>query len=94
MHIQVLVVFYIKESKKQSQLKTTDNSKAQLALLKEILYDDNQLKNLILKSDSTLKTVKDFFNSNANENALFDLNGKRQVKINMTLAPNVTDLNE
>jgi hypothetical protein len=32
-----------------------------LALLKEILYDDDQLKNLINKSDSTLKAVQDFF---------------------------------
>lgn len=36
-------------------------SKSQLSLLKEILHDDEQIKNLILKSDSTLKVVQSFF---------------------------------
>ena len=60
------VGFYYKDKKIQSK----PDSKAQLALLKEILYDDEQLKNLILKSDSTLKTVKDFFKSNDNETSI------------------------
>ena len=34
------------------------------------MYDDEQLKNLILKSDSTLKTVKDFFKPNDNETSI------------------------
>lgn len=64
-------------------------------MLKEILYDDEQLKKLMTKSDSTLKTVHDFFNEDeqAMQNNQF-LGNKKQVKINMTLAPNVTDLNE
>ena len=69
--------------------KKKQDAKTQLALLKEILYDDEQLKSLIHKSDSTLKTVQDFFTlDNSN------LTNKKQVKINMTLAPNITDLNE
>jgi hypothetical protein len=65
-----LIAFILLIESKKLTLPKADNSKAQLALLKEILYDDNQLKNLLLKSDSTLKTVKDFFNEN--ENGLFD----------------------
>lgn len=43
------------------------DNKAQLALLKEILCDDEQLKNLINKSDSTLKLVKNFFNDDEDD---------------------------
>ena len=53
--------------------KKSQDAKAQLALLKEILYDDEQLKSLIHKSDSTLKTVKDFFNVDSDNH---QLNGK------------------
>lgn len=80
------------EKQQQQALKVNKNqsAKAQLALLKEILYDDEQLKNLINKSDSTLRTVQDFFSLDPDMNQ----STKRQAKINMTLAPNVTDLNE
>jgi hypothetical protein len=43
------------------------NNKSQLALLKEILYDDQQLKCLLQKSDSTLKLVKHLFDDNNDE---------------------------
>ena len=83
---------------KQQQLmtlnakKSSKDPKAQLALLKEILYDDEQLKSLIHKSDSTLKTVQDFFNHSINNTS----QKTKQAKINMTLAPNLNpaDLNE
>jgi hypothetical protein len=75
-----------------SNAKKTKDPKAQLALLKEILYDDEQLKSLIHKSDSTLKTVQDFFNLSVNSTS----QKTKQAKINMTLAPNLSpsDLNE
>ena len=64
-------------------------------MLKEILYDDEQLKKLMTKSDVTLKTVQDFFNDDEQAMQNTQIQGnKKQVKINMTLAPNVTDLNE
>ncbi len=82
------------KDKREQQLKSASgNSKAQMALLKEILYDDEQLKKLILKSDLTLKTVQDFFEED-NQQYQNSANSKKQAKINMTLAPNVTDLNE
>ena len=46
---------------KKEQAREANNQPSQLAMLKEILYDDEQLKKLILKSDMTLKTVQDFF---------------------------------
>ena len=72
------------------------SSRSQLALLKEILYDNEQLKQLITKSDSTLKTVQDFFQEDdeMDRNATFMNQQKKQVKINMTCTPNVTDLND
>jgi hypothetical protein len=79
--------------KREQQLKSGNNPKAQMALLKEILYDDEQLKKLILKSDLTLKTVQDFFEEDSHQYQN-SANSKKQAKINMTLAPNVTDLNE
>jgi hypothetical protein len=81
----------LEEKKQQKPLLKEEKSQkasAQLALLKEILFDENQLKDLILKSDKTngtLKSLKDFFEPT---------NSQPRVKINMTLAPNVTDLNE
>lgn len=90
------------EKQKQTMLKSKkeqqkiSDSKSQLALLKEILYDDEQLKKLILKSDMTLKTVQDFFAEDDEKNIPTNqqITNKKQAKINMTLAPNVTDLNE
>lgn len=72
------------------------SSRSQLALLKEILYDNEQLKQLITKSDSTLKTVQDFFQEDDDTDRTGTrLNQqKKQVKINMTCTPNVTDLND
>ena len=80
----------VKYEKQQQLMSKVSKNKTQLALLKEILYDDEQLKNLINKSDSTLKTVQDFFSLDPENNH----SNKKQPKINMTLAPNVTDLNE
>jgi hypothetical protein len=75
-----------------------NDPQAQLALLKEILFDDDCLKSVMNnKSDNTLKAVQNFFNDhndNEDDNASIITNGKRQAKINMTLAPNVKDLNE
>lgn len=72
------------------------SSRSQLALLKEILYDNEQLKQLITKSDSTLKTVQDFFqeDDDTDRNGTRPNQQKKQVKINMTCTPNVTDLND
>lgn len=88
------------DKQRQAMLKakkdeTNLNSKQQLALLKEILYDDDQLKKLIQKSDLTLKTVQDFFTEDNDNSQNINPNNsnKKQVKINMTLAPNA-DLNE
>ncbi|CAF0822130.1 unnamed protein product [Brachionus calyciflorus] len=83
------------ENQKKELLKSkkSNDPQSQLALLKEILFDDEQVKNLIMKSDSTLKVVKDFFEEDDNNLNLKNLN-KKQAKINLTLAPNVTDLNE
>lgn len=73
-----------------------NDPQVQLALLKEILFDDDCLKNMINnKSDNTLKAVQNFFNDqndNEDDNSSIITNGKRQAKINMTLAPNVKDL--
>ncbi len=63
-------------------------------MLKEILYDDEQLKKLLSKSDLTLKTVQNFFKDDEEAMQHNQPGNKKQVKINMTLAPNVTDLNE
>jgi hypothetical protein len=52
----------LQETNEKKQSLARQGSKSQLSLLKEILYDDQQLKNLILKSDSTLKVVQSFFN--------------------------------
>ncbi|RNA06536.1 spindle and centriole-associated 1-like [Brachionus plicatilis] len=85
------------ENQKKEILKNKNNqptdTQSKLALLKEILYDDEQIKNLIVKSDSTLKVVRDFFDDETNS-ANFKNLPKKQPRINLTLAPNVTDLNE
>jgi len=62
---------------KRSELKTAD-PKAQLALLKQILLDDEQLKSMIFKSDSTLKTVKSIFQDDQDDNQslISNLNNK------------------
>lgn len=66
-----LVKFEKQQQIMSSNAKKNKDAKMQLALLKEILYDDEQLKSLIHNTDSTLKTVKDFFlldNQSANNN--------------------------
>lgn len=62
--------------RKSNDAKHQLDSQTRLALIQQILYDDEQLKSLIDKSDSTIKIVKDLFantnssnedNTNANE---------------------------
>ena len=54
----------------------------------------------MMKSDTTLKTVQSIFQNDENDDNLSinSSNGvnasKKQAKINVTLAPNVTNLNE
>lgn len=61
------------EAKKASANGRLD-SQTQLALIKQILYDDEQLKSLLSKSDSTLRLVRDLLvtdekhTSNQNQN--------------------------
>jgi hypothetical protein len=57
-------------------------------LLKEILYDDEQLKKLLLKSDATIKNATNLYDSETQ-----GIQNKKSAKISVTLAPNA-DLNE
>lgn len=62
-NIMIFLTFdkFLKDKKNQSS-----DPQSKLALLKEILYDDEQIKNLIVKSDSTLKIVREFFDDDTN----------------------------
>ena len=103
--------------------KNAPEQKAQLAMLKQILFDDDQIKNVLLlkaaaaasaPSESKTATETDTRKLKSIMQSIFQpaagnrqpntvdncdnvslLGGtRRQVKINMTLAPNVKDLNE
>lgn len=70
---------------KQHQL----DSQTRLALIQQILYDDEQVKSLIDKSDSTIKLVKDLlanFNSSNEDNT----NGNEIENNHMTINNNNT----
>ncbi len=64
---------------KRSEQKAAD-PKAQLALLKQILLDDEQLKSMIFKSDSTLKTVKSIFQENDDNQSLISNSNNKVFK--------------
>lgn len=54
----------VKKATKDGRL----DSQAQLALIKQILYDDEELKTLLSKSDSTLRLVRDLLVDERNNN--------------------------